>query len=387
MIGVRVGPVVGPDLGTNVGAGVGGGQTTLTVALSDSTDPVINVVNFDYSVVVTNTGANSATNVVAVVTLDASLTFVSGVGTGWAVNRVGQAVTCTRATLAPGAAPTITITVTTADSASTASTTADADSDNSPAATQDTETTVVKLVARDSTSLKRFPASLTQWQDFNAYHVAIGTANFPNVTPASVWLMQEASGNLADSIGSITLTQTGAGHLYQQTVTGHTRKAVQTVDGTAGQKWTNSTTAPNPNTTDTFVLSSIFVPAASPAANRDLFAEAAAADVRFSTAGKIRAGFGASADLTVDARNGVRRIGMKVDNTNSVSAIYTDQEKFIGTYALPASGSLISFGGQTTNASGAQYLYAAQFTGASARLTDANVKALYGALGDTITWS
>jgi hypothetical protein len=50
--------------------------------------------------------------------------------------------------------------------------------------------------------------------------------------PSFQWNCQEASGNLATAIGSATLTANGAGHLYQQSVTGWTAKFVG-LDGSA----------------------------------------------------------------------------------------------------------------------------------------------------------
>lgn len=395
MIGPRIGVVVGLRVGVAVGisadelssAAGGVAQTTLTVALTDSTDPVITAVNFTYAAVVTNTGSNSATSVSATVTLDASLTFVSGSGTGWTVNAVGQVVTCTRVTLAVGAGPTITIIVTSGGAAVTASSTLAATASNAPAPTPSTQTTAVKLVAKDPTSGRRLPASATQWADHVAYFLAIGTANFPNITVASLWLLQEPSGNLADSIGSVALTQSGVGHLYQQAVTGWTAQMVQTVDGVAGQKWINSTTAPNDNTTDTMLIGYLVVPAASPLVVRDVVGSSVKCDLRFNTTGKLRQVFGASQDLTVDNRGTVVLVGIQVDNTNSVSACYTTSEKLIGTYSLPASSVALWIGGQTSTPSGCGALYMFQLTGANARLTAANIKALYQSLGETIPWT
>lgn len=236
-------------------------------------------------------------------------------------------------------------------------------------------------VTRDGASLIYAPANTTEWTTLMAV-AALATGN-----PASTWACQEASGNLADAIGGITLTQTGAGHLYQQAVAGWTRKAVQCVDATVGQKWLNTTTAPNAGTTDVLLLAYVSVPVASPAATRDVCGHAAAADCRFNTTGKLRAIFGASADLTADPRGRVMPVLVKVDNTNTISAIYTDQEKFIGTYTTPASASMVYLGGQTATASAAAYLYAAEFTGAAARLTDAQVKTLLQTLGWTIPWT
>lgn len=386
-IGPRIGPAIGPWIGGD-GGGVAPTDTTLSVSIVDSVDPVISLVNFTYSVVVTNTGAIDATGVEAIIELDSSLAFVSAAGTGWATGAVGQVVTCTRATLAPGAAPTITVTVTSPDLAGGLESTADAFASNVPVPPpQDVELTTVNLVDRDATSLIRCPSSLTQWQDFAAYHVAIGTVDFPNVTPTSLWLCHEASGNLIDVIGGVTLTLAGAGHLFQQTVTGWSRKAVQTVDGTSGQKWINSTTASNPNTTDTIMFAYLGVPAGSPAVSRDVMGKATTDDLRFNSTGRLRPTFGAAADMGTDNRGTVVFAANQVNNTGAVSACYTSTDKHIGTYALPASAPLSWLGGQTALASGMQYLLAGELTGAGGRLTSAQMKSFITALGFAPPWA
>lgn len=235
-------------------------------------------------------------------------------------------------------------------------------------------------VTRDATSLKYAPASAAEW-------LTTFAADSISASVTSVWPMQEASGALVDVVAGVNLTQSGAGHLYQQPVAAWSRLAVQCTDGTVGQKWINSTTAPNPSTTDVLLLAYVFMPVASPAVARDLMGHAAAADCRFNTTGKLRVVFGASADLTQDPRGRGMPIVLKIDNTNTISALYTDQEKFIGTYTLPANAALVFFGGQTTAASGTAYLYAASFTGASARLSDAQIKLVLQRLGWTIPWS
>ena len=121
------------------------GQTTLTVVLADSADPVTVTTNFNYTVVVTNTGAFRADTIVALLTIDSDAAYVSSSGTGWGLAHDAGVVTCTRATLLPGAAPTITVTVTAPAVPQTLTSTADADAANSPAATQDSETTVIGL--------------------------------------------------------------------------------------------------------------------------------------------------------------------------------------------------------------------------------------------------
>lgn len=203
-------------------------DTTLTISITDSLDPVITAVNFNYSVVVENTGSIDAVDISATIQLDSSLTFVSGSGTGWTVTPSGQQIMCTRSSLAVGVAPTITITVTTADASSTETTTADVLATNAPPATQDSENTTVNIVNKDSTSGKRFPESLTQWQNWITYQIAIGDSNFIGIGPDHLWLMQESSGNPADSIGSKNFTaSTGLNSpSYQKTIPGWSRKAI-----------------------------------------------------------------------------------------------------------------------------------------------------------------
>lgn len=360
--------------------------TTLTVALTDATDPVITAVNFNYSHIVTNTGSNTAVNVSAPVVLDASLTFVSGSGTGWTVSHSAGTVTCTRATLAVGAAPTITIAVTTGGSALTASSNANAIAGNAPAATQSTQATVVKLVDRDATSLERFPSSATQWTDFRAYHVAIGTANFPNVSPGSLWLFQESSGNFADSIGSVTLTSTLT--VYSATVSGYSRKGAGPADLSAStEKATNTTTAPNAGTTSTMLLAFVSLPTAPLAANRDLFGQNASAKIQFLTTGTLRIFTSAGTAFSNVSASTVQPIVCKVDLTGSTSKGYSSQEKVTATFATPVNTSLVNFGSLGSLNVPSLFLYAVEFSGASAEMTDANVKALLVAMGRSIPWT
>jgi hypothetical protein len=81
----------------------------------------------------------------------------------------------------------------------------------------------------------------------NGVFVPVSGADFVTLglpAPGFLWLCQEASGNLAATIGGITLTATGAaGHLYQQSVSGWTRKFIGTVDGAAEQRWSSGVQA------------------------------------------------------------------------------------------------------------------------------------------------
>ena len=102
-----------PQAGScDVGAFEAPPTADLSVSKSDSADPVNATASFSYTVSVSNAGASTATSVSVSDTLPAGVGFVSASGTGWTCGESGRVVTCTRASLAVGAAPNITINVT-----------------------------------------------------------------------------------------------------------------------------------------------------------------------------------------------------------------------------------------------------------------------------------
>ncbi len=84
----------------------------LSLAKSDSPDPVVAGETLTYTLVVSNAGESTATGLVLADTLPVGVGFVSAAGDGWSCGRVDRLVTCTRPALAVGAAPAVTITVT-----------------------------------------------------------------------------------------------------------------------------------------------------------------------------------------------------------------------------------------------------------------------------------
>ncbi|MBN1210444.1 MAG: DUF11 domain-containing protein, partial [Myxococcaceae bacterium] len=84
----------------------------LSLALSDSPDPVQEGGTLTYTLAVNNAGPSSASSVTATLNLPAGATFVSAAGTGWSCSEAGGVVTCTRPTAASGAVPDITVQVT-----------------------------------------------------------------------------------------------------------------------------------------------------------------------------------------------------------------------------------------------------------------------------------
>lgn len=210
-------------------------------------------------------------------------------------------------------------------------------------------------------------------------------------TPTSIWLCQEASGNLADVNGTNTLTKTATGHLYQQTVSGWTRKAVATVDGTANQKWNNTTTVPSAGTTSVAILAYISTPAAAPAATRTLFAFGTTLEHRIasgSTAARLTVQAIHTDGAAGFANGSVRPVLLVYDRTGSNVTLSTNESNMTGTYSAAVTGPLVSLGAQGSTPANAGYLYATIFAGAEAEaLTTIGARRSFlQALGWSIPW-
>lgn len=362
---------------------------TLAMALTDN-GPAMSQAALALSAVATVSVA-TATTVAMVVTLDSSLTFVSAAGSGWTCNAAGQVVTCTRASAAIGAAPTVTINVTSGSATKTTSSTGTL---NSTGATQATASNAasVKLVSKDATSGKRVPASATEWTNLMSI-AGLATGN-----PSSLWLGQEASGALADTLGSATLVwNTTDGPAWQQAVSGWTRTAVTTVDGGGGEFRTTDASLPDISTTSLLVLSYANLPTTFGATERSIltlgitYGEQVAADsVPNSNPAKLGlAQVGALGVAAATATTGVHPLIVQIDVTNSVPRVITDAD--VTTAALHAgqTGKAVWLGGNngSTNFSGnVGYLYTVAFYGAAAEMTTVQIKKLLQTLGWTVAW-
>lgn len=237
---------------------------------------------------------------------------------------------------------------------------------------------VALAVTRDATNLQYYPANDSEWTTFMAY-LGLTTGN-----PASIWNLQEASGNFADAKGGITL---GANNitLYQQTFTGAARKCFRGVDGTANSNARNSTTAPNPSTTSTLLIAHVDL-AAAPAAQRDVIALATNADLRMNTNGKLRLVAGANADLVNVAAGAQRWLALQVNLTAATIKVFTDQEVFTGTFVTPTNAAHVALGGDNVAIPGSGWAYAVEFVAGAAELSQAQMKTLLQGFGATIPW-
>lgn len=232
----------------------------------------------------------------------------------------------------------------------------------------------------DATSNIAVPANSEEWGAFI-------TSNGLSVTaPDALWLMQEASGNLADSIGTFTLTASGTGATYQSSVTGWSRKALSFASE-ADALFTN-TAAGLPNIATESQLTLLIGSFGTPAGNRAfvwhgttsnrLMIESATRKLRANSNGNV-------ADGAADFTGVVRPLGLRTNRTAGSCTGFSDVDKISPTFSTAVTGERILLGGGPSPPF--SVLYMAQWHAANAEISDANYKALLQAMGFTITWT
>lgn len=202
--------------------------------------------------------------------------------------------------------------------------------------------------------------------------------------PNSLWLCQEASGNLADSIGSLTLTA-NASPSYQQAVTGWTRTGLQFTQTTANQRVTATVgLGPLPTTTSSAWLCYVKI-LASPSSTRGILGVGNDTGVRMPALDKVRAtcvGVHVDGTATYFADGNVHPVIAIYDRTAGTFTVRTDEEAVIGTYSASAADGQKGFGACAGAGSPApmQLLWACMWSGANAEALDS------AALLTTLGW-
>lgn len=253
--------------------------------------------------------------------------------------------------------------------------------------TSDSDTaTVEAAVSADATSGILVPANATEWA------AVMAAAGIGSGGPSALWLLQEASGNAADSIGSFTLTATAGSPAlaYQQTVTGWSRKGIgPSGDNSDGKLSSTSTSLPDLDTSSALLLTYTILEA-TPGASREFtcLAPSFRMAARLTTTPRLQGNNSVNvATGSADPTGQVRPYVLQVDLANSVTALYDDAEKVIPTYSTTPSGKRVTLGGLGLNAPQCKHLYAALFIGTAAEMTAAQIKTLLQTLGWTVSWS
>jgi hypothetical protein len=232
----------------------------------------------------------------------------------------------------------------------------------------------VQTVTMDATSRILTPATSAEWDQVMRF------AGISSGGPSFLWLMQESSGNLADSLSTATLTATGAPS-YQQPVAGWSRKGVTFTDG--GATVLQRTTAPvlDSATTSQLVIAYGFASSASVTRTTLQIGNATQQTLKVTTT-TYQTISSTTATGAAALGSTARPLALINDVTNSRCAGYNDSDKMVPTYRA-AAGATIGLIGNFTGG----YLYGAAFQGSSAELTDAQIKRLLQTLGWTISWT
>ncbi len=243
----------------------------------------------------------------------------------------------------------------------------------------------------DGTSGIAVPNNATEWANF------IAANGLTSPVPDSLWLLQEASGNLADTIGAIgAVNLTGdAGNLYQQTVTGWSRKGVACpTDGTTHIGVNIAAPLPVLNAAGAGQTVFAFVNMPStPGANRDVYQGGGAAiRMRLNTTPRLVAVDGANTATGASNPLGTRPVGMSYFTPDGIAGScvgYSDQDKMTPTFVLTGAVRGLRLGGSSSGlmAPPATWLYAWAYYNANANLSSAQLKALLIAMGFAIPWS
>lgn len=236
-------------------------------------------------------------------------------------------------------------------------------------------------VSRDGASSKYVPASNAEWTALMAA-AGLATGN-----PSALYLCQEASGNLADSIGTFTLTGGGAGRTYQQPVSGWSRLSVVTTDNATSTLINTDAGLPDIGSASCTLLAYELLNS-TPGGTRtnlglgttSLSARLTATPAHQITNG-VTTGTGAA-----NPSGAVRPVLLQTDKTAGTETLYTDQETVTTAFSLTPTGKRVWFGGVGSGASPVSLLYSAVFFNAAAELSLAQVRTLFQTLGFTVAW-
>ena len=254
------------------------------------------------------------------------------------------------------------------------------------------------IVTQDATSGKYIPQTTAEWN-------ALGVTS-----PNAIYGFQDASGNIVDSVGTATLTVTGAGATYQTAVAGWTSKSVSV--GNAATWLAATTDASLPDTSTTSFMCILYIKMATVTSSRAILGigSGAAANrpgVLSRFGGPIatpafslvaQGPLGANANTGVinydpqnQATQSVIACVYKHDVSRGVDILYTDTDMIVGPIVLAgAAGKQFALGNTSTQGVSAgvyNILYCAAWYGSAAEMSDAQVQTMITSLGFQANWT
>lgn len=231
------------------------------------------------------------------------------------------------------------------------------------------------------------PGGLIQAPMSGASFVALTTR-----TPTHSYTCQEASGNLIDQIGAVNLVA-NATPLYQQSVSGWTRKGVG-FNETLNQRFSvGAGVGPNPTLTPIAML--CYFTHRTPSTMRNILTISDAGGSARSCmlggiTGLLRTQCAATTnDGIVDHRDGAVHAGLLTyDAVGTNTNRYTDLEKDNGTFAVGVLDGVKGIGALSAlNSHIGEILALWIFDGVDAQFTDAQAKSMLQSLGWIIPWT
>jgi uncharacterized repeat protein (TIGR01451 family) len=216
----------------------------LSITKTDSVDPVAAGSSLTYTLLVTNNGPSTATNVVVTDSLPTGLTFTSGTSTVGSVTNASNVVTGNVGTLAPGASATITViasvsataTGTLSNTATVTATQTDTNTANNTATqttalavpgsisgtvyldankngVRDTGEAGIPGVVVDLSGTNMLGATITQQQTTDSS----GNYSFSNLLPGTYQIVQTQPAGVADGEANVGTGATGVAGVNQIT--------------------------------------------------------------------------------------------------------------------------------------------------------------------------
>jgi hypothetical protein len=271
--------------------------------------------------------------------------------------------------------------------------------------------TAGETVSTDFTTMARPAGDGMPRDPLSGYAVPLTQADWDRVfaaagvTPKTInqsWGLQDLSGNPVATIGSALTASTGTDTLsYRQPVTGWERAAVG-FSPDAGQAYLfqPKTIAVGPDPTVESALMFSYASVEIPASTRRIMVIAGGSNnamlLGMTRLGYLRLVCDVDADDdaiigTAAAYGAVRPLFLQYDRTNGVARAYSDQEIIASPYRSGVDNSTRGFGtSNNAGSSGIQStLLAAQFRGAHAEWTEAEMRAVMNVLlpvGRTVPW-
>lgn len=239
-------------------------------------------------------------------------------------------------------------------------------------------------VTRDSTSGKYLPANAAEWT------LLMAAAGLATGNPSSCYnIGSVASGNLPDSIGTLTMSTSGAGSAYQQAESGWSTPAIVMTEGSIANFQTTSASLPDILTNSCALL--VYARIANSGITRSVagmgLAPTRCAAERVLTTGRAMCVCNGQSQQSVADMTGVVRPWLiQINRTAGSAALSLDAENVVPTFGVTAAGKAITLGVLQTNAPGGAFLYAARFDNAAAEWTLAQRRTLLTTLGWSVLW-